>query len=95
MASRGDPKLAEAFGQRVRDLRKHGASEPITQERLAEAMGVTPGYIGQIERGITNVTLLTVTRVAIALDVDPADLVRGLRPTDRRARPARKAPRRS
>ena len=69
----------------MRNIRKD-ANHGLTQEQLAELMDVTPGYVGQVERGVTNVTLLTITKVAFALDVDPADLVHGLRPTGARRR---------
>lgn len=78
------------FGSRVNALRKD-AVRGWTQEQLAELMGVTPGYVGQIERGVTNVTLLTVAKVAFALDVDPAVLVEGLRPTGAKRRTLRKS----
>ena len=85
MSTRSDPNLAEAFGERVRNIRKD-TGHRLTQEQLAELMDVTPGYVGQIERGVTNVTLLTIAKVAFALGVDPADLVHGLKPTAARRR---------
>jgi transcriptional regulator with XRE-family HTH domain len=49
-------------------------------ERFAEEAGLHWTYIGSIERGERNVSLLNIVRLAAALGVDPSDLVGGLRP---------------
>ena len=62
------------LGDRVRSLRrKHN----ISQEKLAEIAGVHRTYIGMIERGEKNVTLVTLLRLAKALGVSPAELLEG------------------
>lgn len=71
--------LATEFGRRVRALRLR-FEPPVSQERLAEMAGVHRTYIGHLELGRGSPTLDTIVRVAAALDVDPADLVSGLRP---------------
>ena len=38
-----------AIGQRIKQVRR---SRDMTQERLAEALSVSVGYISQIERGV-------------------------------------------
>lgn len=40
-----------------------------SQERLAEAIGSTPSYIGRLERGEQNVKLQTIEKIANALEV--------------------------
>ena len=40
-----------AIGQRIKQVRR---SRDMTQERLAEALSVSVGYISQIERGVTR-----------------------------------------
>jgi predicted transcriptional regulator len=52
----------------------------VSQETLAHTAGLHRTYIGHVERGEVNVTLWSIVRVAAALDVDPATLVRGLKP---------------
>ena len=45
-----------AIGQRIKQVRR---SRDMTQERLAEALSVSVGYISQIERGVTKINLDT------------------------------------
>ena len=71
--------LAAEFGRRVRALRLR-FDPPVSQERLAEMAGVHRTYVGHLELGRGSPTLDTIVRVAAALDVDPAELVSGLRP---------------
>lgn len=63
------------FGHRVRALR---LERGLTQERLAEHAGLHRTYISSLERGQRNVAVLNVLRLAAALNVDPAELIRGL-----------------
>jgi transcriptional regulator with XRE-family HTH domain len=66
-----------AFGERVRQQRmKLGLS----QEAAAERCGVHWTFLGQVERGRRNLSLHNILKLAAGLDVDPADLVRGLEP---------------
>ena len=51
----------------------------MSQERLADKAGLHRTYIGHVERGEVNLTLFNIVRIAHALKVDPAELVRGLR----------------
>ncbi len=60
------------FGERVRVLRQaHGFS----QEALALAAGLDRTYIGGVERGERNISLINIQKIAQALDVSPADLL--------------------
>ena len=69
---------AEEFGRRVR--RQRESLEPrLSQEDLADRAGVHRTYVGHVERGEVNPTLWNIIRIAEALGIDPADLVRGLR----------------
>jgi transcriptional regulator with XRE-family HTH domain len=52
----------------------------VSQERLAEIAGVHRTYVGHLELGKGSPTLDTIVRVAAALKIDPAELVRGLNP---------------
>lgn len=70
------PQAAQEFGRRVR-TRRHELG--LSQEGLAEGTALHWSFIGRIERGQANLTLRNILRLAEVLDVDPADLVRGLR----------------
>jgi transcriptional regulator with XRE-family HTH domain len=59
-------------GQNVRRLR---LAKGITQERLAFASELDLTYIGGIERGRRNPSLLVMARIADSLDVPLADLI--------------------
>lgn len=52
----------------------------LTQEEIAERSGLHVSYIAQVERGERNLSLTNILRVADALDLDPGDLVTGLKP---------------
>lgn len=48
----------------------------MSQEQLAEKAGVHRTYVGMLERGEKNVTIYNIERIAIALSVEPASLLR-------------------
>lgn len=60
------------FGKRVREERiKRGLS----QEQLAELANVHRTYIGMIERGEKNISLLNIERIAEALKTSVSELL--------------------
>ncbi len=67
-----DRRILADFGKRVRQLRQ---LRGFSQESLADACGLHRTYIGAIERGERNVSLLNIQRIATALDVAPAQLL--------------------
>jgi transcriptional regulator with XRE-family HTH domain len=72
-SQQADPRLA--FGRAVRKLRH---SKGISQEKLAELAEIHRTYIGDVERGVRNISLLNMTKVAAALDVPLSRLVRDM-----------------
>ncbi len=63
--------VLQAFGRRVRQLRSNLG---LSQEQFAERCGLHRTYIGAIERGERNVSLLNIEKIAIALGVKIVDL---------------------
>lgn len=64
------------FGARVRARRNELG---LSQEALAEKAEMHWTYIGQVERGQRNISLHNIIRIAVALDLDPGELVTELR----------------
>lgn len=77
MVSPAPSKATIKLGKRVRALRDE---LEWTQEDLADAAGMHWTYVGQIERGLRNLSLTNLLKLAVALKVDPGDLVKGLKP---------------
>lgn len=67
----GDPALM-ALGAAIRSARK---ARGVSQEALADASVVERAYMSAIERGLQNVSLMTLMRVAKALDLTLAQLL--------------------
>lgn len=65
-----DPKAL--FGKRVRDLRK---KRQWSQEEFADRCGLDRTYIGGVERGERNVSLINTCRIAEALGVTPSNIM--------------------
>lgn len=64
--------ITKHFGERVRHFRK---LKKISQDELAELCSLHRTYIGSVERGERNITLINANKIANALSVNLADLV--------------------
>ena len=69
-------KTTKEFGLRIKNRRREMA---LSQEELGEVAGLHRTYIGHLERGEVNPSLINILRVAKALKIDPSDLVSGLK----------------
>lgn len=58
-------KITDLFGHNVRLYR---CAKKMSQEHLANLCDLHRTYIGSIERGERNITLINVEKIAIALD---------------------------
>lgn len=63
--------ILKLVGRRIRDLRKE---REMSQELLGEKGGFHYSYIGQIERGEKNISLINLAKIAAALDVGISQL---------------------
>ena len=57
------------------NVRRRREEKKLTQEALAERAGLDPTYISGIERGMRNPSVLSVVRIAKALDVTTSRLM--------------------
>ena len=64
--------ILKKFGKRVRAER---TKKGISQERLGEIAKVHRTYIGMIERGEKNITLINIEKISKALNVPIKNLV--------------------
>ncbi len=69
-----DPMLLQ-LGKRLRKLRENRGW---SQEELAFECGLHRTYIGSVERGEYNLTLLTLRRITDKLGISLADAVRSV-----------------
>jgi len=69
-----EPALKK-FGDNVRAQRE---AQALSQEQLAERADLDRTYISGIERGVRNLSLLNVVRLAKALRISTASLCEGI-----------------
>lgn len=63
-------KVLVRFGERIRELRKQ---KGMTQEQLADKAHLHNTYIGTVERGEKNISMINIERVIKALGVSLAE----------------------
>lgn len=67
--------LTKLIGLRIRMYRNE---KGYTQEELAEKCNLHPTYVGQVERGERNASILSVEKIATGLDVPISDLFKDI-----------------
>lgn len=65
-------KVQKTFGKAVRKAR---LARGISQEALADLAGLHRTYVGDVERGERNISLVNMSKIARALDMKLSDLV--------------------
>lgn len=65
--------ILNAFGARIKSIR---LERGLSQEQLGLIAGLDRTYISGIERGLRNVSLINLERLALALNTEPADLLK-------------------
>lgn len=71
MDEKHESEIQKHFGERVREIRKR---KGLSQEALALACELDRTYIGGVERGERNISLINIYRIAEALGVEPREL---------------------
>ncbi len=64
-------EVKKRFGARLRALRK---ARKLSQEKVALASDLDRSYVGRIERGEINVSLVNIERLARALGVEAGEM---------------------
>jgi transcriptional regulator with XRE-family HTH domain len=77
------PEEIEIFKEVARRIRAARLKQGLTQDNLADRLGMKKAYIFQLERGSANPTLKTLVRVGFALGLEPADLMPRIAGTSR------------
>jgi transcriptional regulator with XRE-family HTH domain len=71
--ARAEPKLAVG-----RNIRAQRMQRSLTQEKLAHRAGMHPVEVGRAERGVRDMRVSTVVKLARGLDVPPMELLRDI-----------------
>ncbi len=74
-----EAQVLVSFGESVR---KHRQARGLSQEKLAELADLHRTYIADIERGTRNVGVINIVRLAQALNLSPARLLKELVPPE-------------
>ena len=62
-----------------REIRRHRDLKGISQEKLAELAGLNRNYVGFVERAERSPRVVTIFRIARALELHPAELMRDMK----------------
>ena len=65
--------ILQKFGLRIKELR---STKGITQEDLAELSGLSRQYVGDVERGNRNISLVNIEKIATALEITLSELLK-------------------
>ncbi len=68
--------IHKKFGERLKELRD---KNKVTQEQIAEKVGVDRSYMGFLERGEKNPTLEKLTLIAKAFNITLSELLKTIK----------------
>jgi XRE family transcriptional regulator, regulator of sulfur utilization len=72
MTGRAAKRVRKVLGQRLRALR---TQRGLSQERLGKGSGLSGKFIGEVERGEKSISIDSLYRVSVALEVPLRDLM--------------------
>src|ERR1700694_2033802 len=87
MSDRAVPHVRKFLAPRVRELRKQRG---LSQERLGDRSSLSGKFIGEVERGEKSISIDSLYRVSVALEVVLRQLT-GVRPGERAVVPSEDA----
>jgi transcriptional regulator with XRE-family HTH domain len=67
-------KLHQLVGQNLRRIRERRG---YSQEKLAARAELSSSYVSRVELGKENISVRSIERICVVLDISPADLFRG------------------
>jgi len=70
MTASQEEDIRKQFGERLRHLR---SMRGLSQEDLAHLCNLDRSYVGGVERGQRNISLLNIKKIADALSISPRD----------------------
>ena len=71
MNEHGERKFKKRFGAKLRQVRQQ---KGLSQEGLALTCDLDRSYIGSVERGERNISLVNIHKISRALGISPKDL---------------------
>ncbi len=75
MINTNNSPITVSFGIKIRELRK---ARGLSQESLADLAELDRSYIGGVERGDRNISLINIQKISIALNVNIVELFKDL-----------------
>ncbi|HCE1391079.1 TPA: helix-turn-helix transcriptional regulator [Vibrio parahaemolyticus] len=60
------------------NIRLNRQQKCISQEKLADITGLHRTYIGSVERGERNISIINLVKIAFSLDIKPSQLLEGI-----------------
>ena len=67
-----EKQLLQNVGERIKKLRTEVG---FSQEKLAFACGLDRTYIGSVERGERNISVINISKIAKALAIKPSEIL--------------------
>jgi transcriptional regulator with XRE-family HTH domain len=75
MSPKREETILLGFGKRLRGLRE---AANLSQESFADISGLDRTYVGGVERGERNISLVNLHRISTALGISLQELFRGV-----------------
>lgn len=72
MKAESDIELCRLFGKNLAKVRK---AKGWSQEKLANESGLARSYVGDVERGIRNIALVNICKIADTLEINVVELM--------------------